>query len=32
MEVAPQFEIGLDEAQIAEIEVYGKQIKDYQSS
>ena len=28
MEVAPQFEIGLDEARIAEIEVYGKQIKE----
>ena len=28
MEVAPQFEIGLDEARIAEIEVYGKQMKE----
>ena len=28
MEVAPQFEIELDEARIAEIEVYGKQIKE----
>ena len=27
MEVAPQFEIELEEAQIAEIEVYGKQMK-----
>ena len=27
MEVAPQFEIELDEARIAEIEVYGKQMK-----
>ena len=28
MEVAPQFEIELDEARIAEIEVYGKQMKE----
>lgn len=28
MEVAPQFEIELDEARIAEIEVYGKQLKE----
>ena len=28
MELAPQFEIELDEARIAEIEVYGKQMKE----
>ena len=28
MEVVPQFEIELDEARIAEIEVYGKQMKE----
>jgi hypothetical protein len=28
MELTPQFEIGLEEARIAEIEVYGKQMKE----
>ena len=28
MEAGPQFEIELDEARIAEIEVYGKQMKE----